>query len=191
MTPNFLSGIEVPPLWAFTVIGLLFDLIGAVVVLAPDWQNLDQRLKKSGYKLSPFSAIPIIGYPIQQLDRAYRLEYVRREFIQENGSVRQGELGFDSISDIADSLEDDYRTYDAINAKGERVSRIRSPDFQNEDPSLEDSWGTGTSLGGPTVDEFTQTIEREMETIMFRIGGSLLALGFAIQIIVEILENSV
>lgn len=178
-----------PPLWTFTIIGLLFDLLGAIIVLAPDWRVLDDNLKYLGYKLSFLSFLPLVSYPIKNLDKAYRLEYIQETFIEDNQALRLGELGFETITDIVDSIDNIDEEYDVISHEGGIVTRVQSPVFQRDELGLENVWGTGTSLGGPHLDEVTEVINNEMSAIMFRIGGGFLALGFSIQIVVELLKN--
>lgn len=184
-----LSELLLESLWALSVIGLSFDLLGALIVLAPDWRSLDKCVKYIGYKLSPVSSVPLLGYPIRNLDRAYRLEHVNRKFIQEGQTLTHGDLGFEIISEIADSIHDDEQLYDVISHDGNMVNRTQSYEFQRDEPELKNEWATGTGLGGPEFEEVAKHIDEEMSALIFKIGGGFLALGFSIQIATKILEN--
>lgn len=179
-------------IWYLTVVGLFCDLFGAVIVLAPDWESLDNRIKELGHKLEFFSVIPILGYPFSQLDRAYRLDYCLNYFFNNRNSLEDGDFGFSTLREVIENQQENEYDYDILSAppnnpgSGSQISRVQSDEYRERN----DINVIGSTAPGPDITEAKHLVEQEVSRTMFRVGGSLLAIGFSLQILSTILQKA-
>jgi hypothetical protein len=158
-----------------TSIGLAFDLVGAVILLGPEYGPVEKLLKK----IDPLYRSIIYG-----------INTLYAEAVEENEDGNRATTGKMAARRweftiarwfLNRRIEERIRKDDMMNLSGVAVEkngeRLHHTDVDHPDKKR-DILGTR---------DISQWIEESQERRMYRLGGSLLVLGFGLQLLAQLL----
>lgn len=181
-------------------IGLCFDIVGAVVLLAPDWVKANEYLIKIGRKDPGFRSVPLLGYPLKQARKMFGVDRFRGAVVVEAKSglpprVTTRQTGFHAGKEAILALSSNE-----LLSKGDgsvvqvqddgfdelRFNTVSSSFVGKRTPPRFVLYKDGSEAGYINLDAFKKAIQEQMDGYTAKAGVSLLVAGFSLQIIGQI-----
>jgi hypothetical protein len=195
---------------SLSIVGLVFDLAGAVIVLGADWPFIRQWLIQIGSRTDGLASVPILGIPFRRLKYLHglnsaenilltgRLEKVN--WTKDNPPLNKDDSGFSALKTILVDELDVLPQFNRVTVDMIQKGHTDRPKVGNYylNTSLLtvmetrykrgiEPWRLEDQIDSAPFQKVENKISERQNAIVTGIGAKLLIIGFSIQILSQTL----